>query len=117
MIDSVIVKEMRDSLKSINDTDLRTMFTSAFPSIIISENSTDAKYSEVLDKLCQYYKYDLPVSIGDVIVMDGEKYVVTCAYTDNSVDLHNCTDNSKKINTGLYMKNLDKVSKLEHIKI
>lgn len=117
MIDAMKIKNIKTELKDINDTDLKVMFGTTILSSIVRESMTELQFNEVLNKLYAYYEYDVPVCIGDVISMNGEDYAVTCVYTDNSVDLLSCTDNSKKINTGLYNIPVSKISKLTCIEV
>ena len=94
-------------LKEINDDDLKTMFGSTITSVI-------EKQSDVEDKLLEYLNYYPPVYIGDIIEYQDKTYVVTCVYTDNSVDI--CGEDADKKNIGLYMKNVKKIGELQYIR-
>lgn len=101
-------KQIVEYLKEINDDDLRTMFGS---SIISCIKNKPQEFVE--DKLFEYFAYDMPVKLGDIIEFKDTKYVVTCVYTDNSVDLLN--ENANKINKGLYNVQITKVGELQCI--
>ncbi len=101
-------KEIEQGLKEINCDDLRTMFDSSFVSTIKTK-----PIKEVVTKLEEYWKYVVPVSLGDIIKINDKEYVVTCLYTDNSVDLLD-SDREKK-NKGLYKVLFEKVGELQCI--
>lgn len=94
-------------LKEINDDDKKTMFGSTITSVI-------EKSPFVKEKLESYLNYECPVFIGDIIEYDGKVYTVTCAYTDNSVDI--LGEDANKKNVGLYMKDVKIVGELQVIK-
>lgn len=101
--------KFEDLLKKINDDDLVTMFNTHFPVSI----SNRAKELNVESKLDEYSKYEIPVCLGDIIKFQEKTYVVTCIYTDNSVDI--LSEDANKKNVGLYMKDVEVVGKLEVI--
>lgn len=103
-------KELEKIIKEINDDDLRTMFTTTIPSIILRDLSNAAMELE------EYLKYDIPVRVGDVIKFQDKKYCVTCIYTDNSADVLVLDGYPIKRNIGLYKKEAEVISKLEIIK-
>lgn len=96
---------MYNTLKEINDDDLRTMFGTAIVSVI-------EKQDDVIEKLNKYLDYK-PVRLGDIIEYLGEKYCVTCVYTDNSVDI--CGEDAQKKNIGLYEKDVKVIGRLKII--
>lgn len=100
-------KVMSNLIKEINDEDLRTMF--GVSSAVLIEKQPDAE-----DKLNAYLEWIMPVYIGDIIEYQGKKYVVTCVYTDNSVDI--CGEDATKKNIGVYMKKVEVVGRLQRIK-
>ena len=67
----------------------------------------------IADKLIDYFNYDVPVKLGDIVVIKESTYVVTCVYTDNSVDL--LGENAKKVNKGLYGIEVSKIDELQCI--
>ena len=97
--------ELVKILKEINDDDLRTMFGTSVVSVI-------EKQDDVIEKLNKYLDYE-PVQLGDIIEYFGEKFCVTCVYTDNSVDI--CGEDTQKRNIGLYKKDVKVIGKLEII--
>ena len=101
-------KQIIEYLKDINDDDLRTMFGSSIISIIKNKPQ-----DMIADKLIDYFNYDVPVKLGDIVVINESKYIVTCVYTDNSVDL--LGESVKKVNKGLYGTNVTKVGELQCI--
>ena len=103
-------KVLREALTNINKDDLLMMFGSSYASYIMTTKGA----KEVEEKLTEYYKYDVPVNLGDIIEYRYEQYVVTCVYTDNSVDL--LSKDAKKQNVGLYNKPIKKVGKLQVIR-
>lgn len=105
-----IKEELKKKLNEINDDDLKVMFDTAFVQTIINKD-TDI----ITGKLEEYYKYDIPVSLGDMIEFQNGEYVVTCLYTDNSVDLLSKFGHKK--NVGLYQKEneIKMIGKLEVI--
>lgn len=102
---------MYDTLKKliteINDDDLRTMFGTVIATTILS-NLESAE-----DELNDYLNYEVPVSLGDIVDFQEKQYIVTCVYTDNSVDL--LGDDATKRNVGLYKKVVTVVGELEVI--
>lgn len=102
-------KNLVDMLKKINGDDLKTMFGTSFVSYIEKQPE-----EEVREKLKDYLHIKVAVKLGDIIEYKGEQYCVTCLYTDNSVDV--CGKDSQKINTGLYMKNIKIVGKMQIIR-
>lgn len=101
-------KQLEEYLKKINRDDLTKMFNSSVASFI-----KNRPQEEVEEKLIEYLAYDVPVSLGDIIKINDDTYVVTCIYVDNSVDLLN--DKAKKTNKGLYNVPISKVDKLQCI--
>lgn len=97
------MEELVKILKEINDDDLRTMFGTAVVSVI-------EKQDDIIEKLNKYLDYK-PVHLGDIIEYFGEKYCVTCVYTDNSVDI--CGENAQKRNVGLYKRDVKVIGRLE----
>lgn len=94
-------------LKEINDDDKKAMFG------VTSNYMITRDLDIAQDKLLEYSEYDVPVCLGDIIEIDKNKYVVTCVYTDNSVDL--LDDTAHKKNMGLYKKDVKIVGKLDVI--
>ena len=103
-------KQIVDFLNEINDDDLRTMFATSIVSFIKNKPK-----DFITDKLLEYLKYNVQVKIGDIVKIKNETYVVTCIYTDNSVDL--LGENAKKVNKGLYNVEVEKVGKLQCITV
>lgn len=101
-------KELEKLLKCINSNDLKEMFGVSFASSILIKDST-----EIISKLEEYMGYDVPVALGNIIEIEGERYIVTCIYTDNSVDL--LSKDATKYNVGLYKKDVKVVGKLQYI--
>lgn len=99
-------KQVEDALKKINSDDLKMMFGTSIVSIISTH-----PMETIEEKLQAYDTYVVPVSIGDVIDIQGENYTVTCVYTDNSVDL--LDKDAEKKNVGLYNINITIVDKLD----
>lgn len=99
--------KLKELLKEINDDDLRAMFNTAYPTSILG-NMFKAK-----EELEKYMEYVLPVSLGDIVLINETKYVVTCVYTDNSVDILDWKLNKK--NVGLYNKTVKVIGKLDVI--
>ena len=97
------MEELTKILKEINDDDLRSLFGTAVVSLI-------EKQDDVVEKLNEYLNYE-PVRLGDIVEYLGEKYCVTCVYTDNSVDI--CGENAQKRNVGFYKKDVKVVGRLE----
>ena len=100
-------KTLNDILTNGNKDDKKTMFNTEYVSSIL----LDQKNAE--EKLNEYLNYDVPVSIGDIVEYNKKIYVVTCVYTDNSVDL--LSEDADKINIGLYKKNIKVIDSLELI--
>lgn len=100
-------KAIREYLNKINKDDLLAMFGSSVVSYIMN-------MADMESKLLDYLQYDVSVNIGDIIEYKYEKYVVTCVYTDKSVDI--LGDNAKKQNVGLYNKKVKTIGKLQVIK-
>ena len=99
-------KQVETFLKEINSDDLKTMFGTSTVAII------KCRSQETLEEeLTAYWDYFLQIGIGDIIVTDGEEYVVTCVYTDNSVDL--LSKEGTKMNKGLYKVPYVVIGKLE----
>ena len=97
-------------LKEINGDDLKKMFDSSILSFI------KQKSQEVIEeKLTEYWSYVVPVKIGDVVKINNLEYIVTCIYTDNSVDL--LGKDVKKTNRGLYGVPVNKVGELQCITV
>lgn len=95
-------------LKEINGDDLKKLFDTSIVSFI------KQKPQEVIEeKLTEYWDYVIPVHLGDIIEINSVKYVVTCIYTDNTVDL--LSEEISKTNIGLYKVNFTKVGELECI--
>ena len=104
---NITEKEIEKMLKDINSDDLKEMFGTIFATTILKKDLT-----QVVEKLTNYYtEYTLPVSIGDVFMMDNKTYTVTCAYTDNSVDVS--TVLGTKTNVGLFNKDIKIIGKLQ----
>lgn len=103
-------KQLEEYLKGINRDDLISMFNSSVASFI-----KNRPQEEVENKLIEYISYDVPASLGDVIKIVDDVYVVTCVYSDNSVDL--LSDKAKKINKGLYGVSVSKVGELQCITV
>ena len=101
------MNELLKKLKDINDDDLKTMFGTTVISLI-------EKKPDVEEKLKEYLDFEFPAYFGDIIEYNGERYVVTCVYTDNSVDI--CGKDADKKNIGLYMKDIKVVVKLQVIR-
>ena len=101
-------KELEKLLKCINSNDLKEMFGACFSSVILAKDST-----EVINKLKKYSLYDVPVALGNIVEIEGKRYIVTCVYTDNSVDL--LSEDATKYNVGLYKKDVKVVGKLQCI--
>ena len=95
-------------LKEINGDDLKKLFDTSVLSFIKMKPQ-----EEIEAKLVKYWEYTVPVNLGDIIEINGLKYVVTCIYTDKTVDL--LSEDIIKINTGLYKANITKVGELECI--
>lgn len=103
-------KQINDFLKEINNSDLIKMFNSSVVSFIKTRPQ-----EEVEKKLTEYWEYELPVTFGDIVEINNVTYVVTCIYTDNSVDLLTCGTDIKKKNIGLYGVDVKKVGTLQCI--
>lgn len=100
-------ESLKKMLDEICDDDKKVMFGKTYTSAILI-NLEEAK-----EKLEVYENYDVPVYLGDIIEYNGEEYVVTCIYTDNSVDI--LGKDAQKHNVGLYKKNVKRVGRLEVI--
>lgn len=100
-------KTLNDILTDVNKDDRKMMFNTEYIQSIL----LDQKNAE--EKLNKYLNYDVPVSLGDIVEYNKKIYVVTCVYTDNSVDL--LSEDAVKINVGLYMKNIKVIDSLEVI--
>lgn len=97
--------EVEKIIKKINRDDLMHMFQAQYSYVIMKKEG----YSE---KLKKYLQWKLPVKLGDVIKIDSnETNVVTCVYTDNSVDL--LDEKGEKRNVGLYGKRVKIVDALK----
>lgn len=103
-------KEIEGLLKEINDDDLRKMFSTSVVSFI--KNKPEEL---IVKELIKYLEYEVPVNIGDIVKIKNNTYVVTCVYTDNSVDL--LGESAKKENKGLYNVEVTKVGKLQRITV
>lgn len=96
-------------IKEINDDDLKTMFGTSISSLILK----DLDIAE--EKLEIYLNYEVPVNTGDIIYLNSKRYVVTCVYTDNTVDL--CSEEATKVNVGLYKKEITLLGRLHLIEV
>ena len=103
-------KELENIIKEINNDDLRTMFQTTLPSIILRD------LSNATTELEEYLKYDVPVCLGDIVEFKGKNYCVTCIYTDNTVDILSLGEIARKENIGLYKKEITVIGKLQVIK-
>lgn len=104
---------MYDSLEKaigeINNDDLRTMFETTVPYVILKDLDKARRCLE------EYFNYDVPVHTGDIIDFNNKKYVVTCVYTDNTVDL--LSEEATKVNIGLYQKEVTLLGRLHLIEV
>lgn len=100
---------LRKKLNKINDDDLKTMFNTSYVATIITEDI------DIVEQVLEDYdEYDPRVHIGDIVEFQGKQFVVTCIYTDNSVDLLSY-DNAMKTNVGLYCKSIKVTGKCDVI--
>lgn len=93
-------EKLKKKLNKINNDDLKTMFNTSYAGTIVLED-----LDIVEETLRDYDEYDIRVHIGDIVEFQGKQFVVTCVYTDNSVDLLSY-DNAMKTNVGLYCKSI-----------
>lgn len=103
------MEELKKLINEINDDDLKKMFGTAYSATILNED-----LEKIKEKLDTYLEYDVPVRLGNIVEFNGETYVVTCVYTDNSVDL--LSKDATKKNVGLYMETVKVTGKLDVIK-
>lgn len=95
--------------------DLITMFNCGKETLKTKLKNGTLKESFVEERLREYMEdYESPFT-GDIIEWKGVEYIVTCAYTDNSVDLINRYGEKiiRKTECGLYDENWKKIGKLE----
>ena len=105
------MQDLEKLLKEINDDDLKTMFNTSSVAMIKGKSP-----ELITEQLLEYWDYDIPVRIGDVIEFENEVYTVTCIYTDNSADLLNA-EGTHKLNKGFYKVPYVEVGKLTCITI
>lgn len=98
-------REIEKTIQKVNKDDLCTVFGASYAYTIMKKEG----YKKKLD---EYLKWKVPVKIGDIIKSaTGGTDVVTCVYTDNSVDLLN--EDGVKKNVGLYGKKVEVVGFLK----
>ena len=112
-----MINEIKSRLNNICEDDLKTMFQTSFASSIITNATSYTRMVQIMETINEYNKYQIPCWIGDIILYDKQTWIVTCVYTDNSVDLLSKSEKIKKINTGLYLKNFAVIGQLEKITV
>ena len=112
-------KKLIDRYKDINEDDRKILFgfstESDLRSFMFKENVTCDEIMELID----WFKneYMVPFWTGDVITKetDGTKWIVTCVYTDGSIDLISAEGKIERRNIGTLRNDYISDGQLEKI--
>lgn len=117
MSERITDKELKELLQKINKEDLLAIFGISQPGLIVKFGMTQEELDDIAEMLYTYMAYIVPVDVGDIVKLDSKEYIVTCVYTDNSVDLLRTDEQNKKINMGIYRNRVEVISKLEYLEV
>ena len=113
------MKKLFDKVLIINREDRKKLFGFTTEKEMISAiNDGMTSYDSII-KTLQWYEdvYDVPYWIGDILEdKDKNQWIVTCVYTDNSIDLITRFGDVKRKNCGTISNFFTKIGKIEKIK-
>lgn len=111
-------KETVDKILAINRNDRKKLFGFTTEKEMIQAIKDNITTVMDIKKVLKWYEeeYKFPFWTGDIVKdKDDEKWIITCVYTDNSIDLISESKVIKRKNCGMLSSNLVKVGKLEKI--
>ena len=98
-------------LNAFTVTERKSMFGKDLVYDITREYTTE----EIKKKCIEYMSYECPFRIGDIIEDEcGQRYVVTCDYTDGTIDVVYETGKQTRANVNPYGYDLKKVGALNY---
>ena len=112
-------KETVDKILAINRDDRKKLFGFTTEKEMITAIKDGNTTDDIVRATLKWYEedYNIPVWTGNILKdTDGNQWIVTCVYTDNSVDLISRTGEIKRKNCGAISNKFEVIGKLDKIK-